>query len=221
MTYKDKSVTENPKNEEKFKSVLGDIMVDEHGIEREEYKGEEHWNKIEAHMEAKELFKGFLPWEHVDKITKVDEHLEYPHVDIHLDKAEEEDDWEEKKVQIFFKKDSPRGYDEIDKFLAHIKRAWNAYLQKHTPTTLKYSYDHDTHVLEPEDDVQRGKGQSQDEKSDAEDEDEDKEESGEDRNEDEVEEDTAEEESEEAEKQKKEGEGGYSNMVDNILEKIG
>ncbi len=204
MTYKEKSVTENPEKEEKFKSVLGDVIVDEQGIERKEYKGEKHWNRISAHMEADEIFKGFLPWEHVKKITKKDEHLKYPHVDIYLKKEEMEDEWEEKKIQIFFNKDAPKGYDEINRFLRHIKLAWNAHLQRHTLKTLSYSYEGGNKVMEPE-------------------------EEGEDENGEESIRDTEEEEgdneaSEEGEKggeEEDKKEEGYSNMVDNILEDIG
>lgn len=215
MTYKEKSVTENPENEKKFKSVLGDILVDRQGIEREEYKGEEHWEKIGAHMEEAELFKGFLPWDHIDKITKRDEHLKYPHVDIHLKKDEVEDEWEEKKLQIFFNKDSPDGYDEIDKFLRHIKLSWNAHLQSHSLKTLSYSYDDGEQVMQPAE-VSDNEESSEEKVREVE------EDEGEDEPEDDsaVEEEESGEEEEEGKKKKGKGEG-YSNMVDNILEDIG
>lgn len=231
MTYKEKSVTETPEKEEKFKSVLGDIIVDEQGIERKEYKGEEHWERIGAHMEEAELFKGFLPWEHIDKIVKKDEHLKYPHVDIHLKKEEIEEEWEEKKLQIFFNKDSPDGYDEIDKFLRHIKLSWQANLQRHSLKTLSYSYDGEKQVMEAKEeeeveeieeaplrDIKEPKTEERDNEVEKEsgEGNQDTEEPGSQ----EKEEEKAGEDGEEEKEQKKE-EGGYSNMVDNILEDIG
>ncbi len=146
MTYREKSVSINEEAEHIFKSVLGDIVVNEKGIRRRELKSQEDWERIEATMEPEEIFTGFLPWRKVVEVSKKDDFLSYPHIDITVAEEEEGDRILPKRLKIFMKEDTPDNYDETESCFKTIKRMWDAYRQNNKLHTLNYSYNEEQGV---------------------------------------------------------------------------
>lgn len=140
MTWRDKSVTVDQSAQDLFKSVLGDVRVSERGIRRDHLKGLNHWTRIRATMSRSEIFEGFLDWEQVRDVEKKTGHLTYPHIDIIID-PEDTSHWDSSKLMIFFKDESPQGYDDMEACFKAIKKYWNAHRQKNKQNTMRYSYD--------------------------------------------------------------------------------
>jgi hypothetical protein len=149
MTWKEKSVTVDEDSEQVFKSVLGDVNIDYQGIHRENLKKDDEWNLIRGEMDDEEIFYGHLGWDEVIEVSKKDNFLSYPHIDITIDEEDEYGD--NKRLMIFFKDETPDGYDQVDSFFKTVKKAWNAWRQRNKLHTLSYSYRDGRHKLRPDD----------------------------------------------------------------------
>ncbi|MDY6778452.1 MAG: hypothetical protein SVU32_07315 [Candidatus Nanohaloarchaea archaeon] len=162
MTWREKSVTIDEQNEYIFKSVLGDVTIDEKGVRRDELTGRKDWRIIKDTIGDDEIFKGFLPWEEVKEVSKQDNFLSYPHIDIEVE-DDSDRDWEASRLMIFFKEDTPDNFDEIDRCFAAIKKMWNAYRQRNKLNSLNYSYQEETHRLAPPSGEEDSGGEEEDE----------------------------------------------------------
>ncbi|MDY6771625.1 MAG: hypothetical protein SV186_06775 [Candidatus Nanohaloarchaea archaeon] len=147
MTWREKSVTVDADSEFIFKSVLGDVKIDLSGIKRDELTRGDEWKKIKSTMDPNEILEGFLPWDRVTEISTKEDFLSYPHIDIEVEK---EDAPGTKRLMIFFKKDTPEGFDEVQDCFKTIRKMWNAYRQRNKLHSLNYSFQDNTHRLTPE-----------------------------------------------------------------------
>ncbi|MCJ7429183.1 MAG: hypothetical protein MUP66_02215 [Candidatus Nanohaloarchaeota archaeon QJJ-5] len=139
MTWRDASVTVDAEQQYIIKSVLGDITIDDKGIWREELKSEEDWHRITGTMDAEEIFQGHLPWAYLKEVDAKTHHLSYPHIDLLV----EDEDGNEHRLMLFFKDESPDGYDDVDHCLSTIKKAWAANRQRRKIHTLDYDFQDD------------------------------------------------------------------------------
>lgn len=139
MTWRDASITVDSDQQYIIKSVLGDITIDDRGIWRDELKSEDDWDRIFRTMDLDEIFKGHLPWEHLSDLRVKEEHLSYPHIDL----IAKDEDGTEHRLMIFFKDESPDGYDKVQHCLSTIKKAWAANRQRRKIHTLDYDFQSD------------------------------------------------------------------------------
>lgn len=145
MTWQERSVSVDTSSRFTFKSVLGDVTITDRGIRRDELKREDEWELIRSEMPEDEIFEGYLPWDNIAEVTKRTEHLSHPHIDIELiessgDGSSVEDEVLPDKVRLFFREDSPRGFDDVDRCFKTIKMMWNAHRQRTKRRFLSYSY---------------------------------------------------------------------------------
>jgi hypothetical protein len=150
MTWQEKSVTVNDSKRYRFNSVLGDIIVDEQGIRRDRLKNEDDWDRITSTMKEEEILTGYLPWHLIDEVSMKEDFLSYPHIDITIKDEDNERDWDETVLKLFFKQDAPDGYDQVEKCFNGVRKMWNAYRQNNKLHTLSYDHQDDTHILSPE-----------------------------------------------------------------------
>lgn len=135
MTYRDRSVSMGLRNNKTFKSVLGDVKVSEIAIKREKLKGKDDWDKIASMAGEEEILAGKVFFREINSIEKKCDFLSYPHILLKLEKGEKT-----KKLRIFFKEDSQKGYDRIKKCFNLIEKRWAAFKERNKPVTRDYSY---------------------------------------------------------------------------------
>lgn len=136
MTWRDASVTIDAEQQYIIKSVLGDITIDDKGIWRQDLDSEEDWKRVVRTMDPDEVFQGHLPWKYLADIDIKTHHLSYPHIDLMV----EDEHGTEHRLMIFFKDESPDGYDDLDHCLSTIKKAWAAHRQRRKVHTLDYDF---------------------------------------------------------------------------------
>ncbi len=138
MTWKEKSVSYDGSKEKVFRSMLGDIKVSWRGIERNNFQGEEKWERILDVYSKKDVFYGFIGWEEVKDIVISDEDLSFPHVDLVL---HEEGDYDLNETKIvFFRNTDSEKTDNVREFYNEARKRRNAYLQKRKKKSDEYSF---------------------------------------------------------------------------------